>query len=189
MLERRIFVAAAARLGEGVVQRLFELTGKGRHSILLRARRRDRGPLDHQYRAFATADSRPERAANSPHLLNSSSALARKLTEASSLALTRAISAFEHRDPRLQLLDRQRVEILLGQQLERIVGLVREELVEVHAGKVDRSLRQVNKNAANDGERADLPAEMNAIDPAEPGGPKCCGSSGGRCRGRATARC
>ena len=42
MLERRIFVPAAARLGEGVVERLFELTGKGRHSILLRARRQER---------------------------------------------------------------------------------------------------------------------------------------------------
>ena len=35
VLERRIFVAAAARLGEGVVEGLFELTGERRHRLLL----------------------------------------------------------------------------------------------------------------------------------------------------------
>ena len=75
---------------------------------------------------------------------------------------------FEQRDPRLQLLHRERIEVLPGQQRQRVVGLVREELVEVHRGKVDRSSVQVNKNAA----MPTLPAEMNAIDPAEPGGPE-----------------
>ena len=45
MLQRRIFVTAAARLGEGVVERLFELAGEGRHSLLLCAREDTRGPL------------------------------------------------------------------------------------------------------------------------------------------------
>jgi hypothetical protein len=44
VLERRIFVAAAARLGEGVVERLLELTGKGRHSILLETPSYSMGP-------------------------------------------------------------------------------------------------------------------------------------------------
>jgi hypothetical protein len=38
MLERRIFVAAAARFGEGAMERLFELTGKGRQFNLLLAK-------------------------------------------------------------------------------------------------------------------------------------------------------
>jgi hypothetical protein len=38
MLERGVFMAAAARLGEGGVKRLFEFAGKRRHFLLLRAR-------------------------------------------------------------------------------------------------------------------------------------------------------
>src|SRR5688572_33086051 len=38
----------------------------------------------------------------------------------------------EDGDPGLELLDRQRIEVLPGEQGQRIVGLVREELVEVH---------------------------------------------------------
>ncbi len=45
VLEGRIFVAAAARLGEGVVERLFEFAGKGRHSKLLRAGKGRAGPV------------------------------------------------------------------------------------------------------------------------------------------------
>ena len=39
---------------------------------------------------------------------------------------------FERFDPLLQLRDRQRVEVLLGQRDQRIVGFARKEFVEVH---------------------------------------------------------
>ena len=36
-------------------------------------------------------------------------------------------------DPRLQLLDRHRVEVLLGERDERVVGLAREKLFQIHS--------------------------------------------------------
>ena len=44
---------------------------------------------------------------------------------------------FERRNPRLQLLDRHGVEVLLCKGDERIVGLAREEVFQIHARIVD----------------------------------------------------
>src|SRR5436190_5492353 len=79
----------------------------------------------------------------------------------------------QHLYPRVELLDRQRIEILLRQELQRIVRLVRKELVEIHWQSVDRSGGQVNKRASRSGGIvAELPREMKAIDPAGAGGPE-----------------
>jgi NADPH2:quinone reductase len=51
----------------------------------------------------------------------------------------------ESLDSRLQFVDRQRVEILPGEQHERVVGLAWEEVVEVHRRSVDPPRRGVNK--------------------------------------------
>ena len=50
-------------------------------------------------------------------------------------------------DPQIQLLDRERVEILLAEQGERIARLAREEFVDVHVLKVDRIAAYVNKSS------------------------------------------
>ena len=56
--------------------------------------------------------------------------------------------AFQRLDAQGQFLDRQRIEILLHQQGQRIAGALRVEIVEVHARKVDPNARSVNENAA-----------------------------------------
>ncbi len=45
---------------------------------------------------------------------------------------------FERLNPRIKLLDRHRIEVLLGERNERIVGLAREKVVQIHAEIVDR---------------------------------------------------
>jgi len=62
-------------------------------------------------------------------------------------------------DPLVQLLDRHGVEVLLGERNQWVVGLAREEFVEVHAGIVDPCRRQVNKP----GLVASVPSTMNAV--------------------------
>ena len=47
--------------------------------------------------------------------------------------------ALERGDALLELLDRQGIEILLRELHQRIAGLAREELFEVHARRIDRS--------------------------------------------------
>lgn len=51
----------------------------------------------------------------------------------------------ERLDPGLQLLDRHGVEVLLCKGDERVVGLAWEQLVQIHRGVVDPTLRDVNK--------------------------------------------
>jgi NADPH2:quinone reductase len=84
----------------------------------------------------------------------------------------------ERGDPRLELGDRERVEILADERGEGIVSpLRRQAVVRVHAGKVDRQRVAVNKRDARGctifgGAMAGLPQTMRAIDPAAPGGPE-----------------
>jgi NADPH:quinone reductase len=81
----------------------------------------------------------------------------------------------------VQLVDRQRIKVLPGQQRQRVVGLVGEEFIEVHALSVDPRRPAVNNTdtasfrpegklmAETDGT---IPADMAAIDPEQPGGPE-----------------
>ena len=62
-------------------------------------------------------------------------------------------------DPRLELLDRQRIEILLAKLLQGIAGLAREEIVEIHRSNVDRLPAPVNKLGFVTG----VPSSMQAI--------------------------
>ena len=50
-------------------------------------------------------------------------------------------------DPKRQLLDRERVEILLAKQGERIARLARKKFIDVHVLKVDRIAAYVNKSS------------------------------------------
>ena len=50
-------------------------------------------------------------------------------------------------DPKRELLDRKRIEILLAEQRERIARLARKKFVDVHMLKVDRIAPHVNKPA------------------------------------------
>ena len=63
-------------------------------------------------------------------------------------------------DPGLELLDRHRVEILLGKGDQRVVGLAREKLVQIHGGIVDRRGLQVNKPRPVS---SSLPSSMKAV--------------------------
>ena len=63
-------------------------------------------------------------------------------------------------DPGLELLDRHRVEILLGKGDQRVVGLAREKLVQIHGGIVDRRRCQVNKPRPVS---SSLPSSMKAV--------------------------
>src|SRR4051812_46826498 len=54
--------------------------------------------------------------------------------------------SLQKRDPLRQLVDRYRIEILLGERDQRIVRFAREEVLEVHGGRiVDPAAGQVNK--------------------------------------------
>ena len=66
---------------------------------------------------------------------------------------------FERLNPRIKLLDRHRIEVLLGERNERIVGLAREKVVQIHAEIVDRYECAVNKPHR----MTDLPFSMRAI--------------------------
>src|SRR5436305_11207292 len=89
------------------------------------------------------------------------------------LALERANALF-------QLLDRHRVEILLRELHQRIAGLAREELLEVHAGENPPKRRLLSTkgtcacaiSSLERGAMSTLPQTMTAIDPAEAGGPE-----------------
>jgi NADPH:quinone reductase len=70
-------------------------------------------------------------------------------------------------DPRLQLLDRHGVEVLLCKRDERVVGLVREELFQIHLGIVDPWGGQVNKPRLVS---SSLPSTMQAIVASHPDG-------------------
>jgi putative PIG3 family NAD(P)H quinone oxidoreductase len=86
--------------------------------------------------------------------------------------------AFQRPDPFLELLDRQRIEILFDQHRQRIAGLARKELVEVHAAGIDPlaprcQLRLLRTGGfpANCCPMTTIEKTMIAIDPAAPGGP------------------
>ena len=66
---------------------------------------------------------------------------------------------FQRLDPRFQLLDRHRVEVLLRKGDERIVGLAWEEVFQIHAASVDRRNAQVNKPALV----SSVPSSMKAV--------------------------
>jgi NADPH2:quinone reductase len=70
-------------------------------------------------------------------------------------------------DPRVELGDRQRIEVLFDQERERFVG-PRQILVGIHGDSVDRADSRVNNDAMGD----TIPSTMRAIDPATPGGPE-----------------
>ena len=52
---------------------------------------------------------------------------------------------FHRLDPRIQFLDRHRIEVLFRKRDERIIGLAWEKVVQIHTGIVDRPACQVNK--------------------------------------------
>ena len=52
---------------------------------------------------------------------------------------------FQRIDSGVQLLDRHRIEVLLSERNERIVGLAREQLIQIHGRVVDPTLHDVNK--------------------------------------------
>ena len=64
----------------------------------------------------------------------------------------------ERLDPLLQLLDRDGIEVLLRKRDQRVVGLAREKLVEVHGGIVDPWGAAVNKPCMTS-----LPSSMRAV--------------------------
>ncbi len=95
------------------------------------------------------------------------------------LLLTACDFALQHGDPRIQLGDRQRIEVLAYQSVEHVVG-TRWGIVQVHSVcNVDPPWAHVNKTLIDTGQfepmTADhetLPDVMKAIDPTEPGGPE-----------------
>jgi NADPH2:quinone reductase len=70
-------------------------------------------------------------------------------------------------DARLQFVDRERIEVLLAERDQGVVGLAREQLFEVHQGSVDPPHRQVNKRAAV---TRSVPSAMLAIVAPQPDG-------------------
>ena len=82
--------------------------------------------------------------------------------------------AFQHGDAAVQLVDRQRIEILFGQQNQRIARPLRQDVVQIHGRSVDPEPPQVNVavNRFLGMSVADLPDTMIAIDPEMPGGPE-----------------
>ena len=82
--------------------------------------------------------------------------------------------ALQRRDPRVQLADREPVEVLADQLRQHVVG-TRRGVVEVHVGNVDRASGDVNNVTAQQrGKRPmdAIPDTMKAIDPEAPGGPE-----------------
>ena len=55
----------------------------------------------------------------------------------------------QRRDPRLQLGDRERIEVLPGKLGQRVVRAARQQLVCIHRRIVDRTGGAVNKSRAN----------------------------------------
>jgi putative PIG3 family NAD(P)H quinone oxidoreductase len=86
---------------------------------------------------------------------------------------------FQRLDPGVELVDRQRVEVLPPEQDQGIVGLAWEELVQVHGFKIpvpDRRVKAKGLRRSPFGARRDrmdaIPETMIAIDPEAPGGPE-----------------
>ena len=52
---------------------------------------------------------------------------------------------FEQRDPRLQFVDRKRIEILFGQHNQRIAGILGQDVIQVHGRIVDQGPESVNE--------------------------------------------
>jgi len=74
---------------------------------------------------------------------------------------------FQSLDPRLQLVDRERVEVLLAKLGQRVLGLVRKQFVQIHASVVDRAMCEVNKPATVN---SAIPATMKAVVGPQPDG-------------------
>jgi NADPH2:quinone reductase len=73
---------------------------------------------------------------------------------------------FEGLDPLVQLFDGHGIEVLPGESNERVVGLAREEIFQVHSrGIVDRPVGQVNKRGG-----VSIPATMKAVVAPQPDG-------------------
>lgn len=70
-------------------------------------------------------------------------------------------------DSRLQFVDRKRIEVLFAELRQRILGLVRKEVVQIHASVVDRAMCEVNKPGAV---TTSIPATMNAVVAPQPDG-------------------
>lgn len=82
-------------------------------------------------------------------------------------------------DACVELVDRERIQILPSEQGQRVVGLAWEELVQVHGPRIRVPDRRVNPKGLRRqafGARRDrmdaIPDTMIAIDPAAPGGPE-----------------
>src|SRR3569623_1264233 len=80
----------------------------------------------------------------------------------------------QRRDPLLEFLDRQGVEILAHELGERVARFFRQELIQIHAQIVDRPRGDVNKAAGQlvGKSMSGIPTTMNASDPESPGGPE-----------------
>lgn len=74
---------------------------------------------------------------------------------------------FECFDALLQLIDRKRVQILLCKRDERVVGLAREEVVQIHTSVVDPPVSQVNKPPLVN---SSVPSSMMAVVASHPDG-------------------
>jgi putative PIG3 family NAD(P)H quinone oxidoreductase len=86
---------------------------------------------------------------------------------------------FERLDPGVELVDRERIEVLPAEQDQGIVGFAWKELVQVHGSRLFLSGPGVNPKGLRRrafGARRDrmdaIPDSMIAIDPAGPGGPE-----------------
>jgi len=84
---------------------------------------------------------------------------------------------FQPGDAGMELLDRERIEILARQRGDGIVGAAGEIVFRAHQRIVDPRARPVNNGARPSGAKlgdklADLPKTMLAIDPQEAGGPE-----------------
>ena len=84
---------------------------------------------------------------------------------------------FQPGDAGMELLDRERIEILARQRGDGVVGAAGEIVFRAHQRIVDPRARPVNNGARPSGAKlgdklADLPKTMIAIDPQEAGGPE-----------------
>ena len=84
---------------------------------------------------------------------------------------------FERCDPRFQFFHRKRVEILLAQLDQEILGFFGEEFVQIHVANIDPRPRAVNmaapfRRVEQEESMAAAPEYMMAIDMDNPGGPE-----------------
>lgn len=80
---------------------------------------------------------------------------------------------FQRCHPRIELVDRHPVEILLGEQRQRVIGPVGEKRIDIHGCDVDlvRPRLSISCAATAPGDIRVIPADMTAIDCSTPGGP------------------